>query len=67
MNEIDSLKERLSAITYAINVTRNASSVDRRLSHSTHINTHFTKAIEELTTLHSGLSALLTRYECLNK
>lgn len=67
MTEIEKLNERLESIEQAITATQHAASVDRKLSHDKHLSGHFTKALTELTTLKTGLQALIKRYETVGK
>ncbi len=67
MNEVEKLEARIEAIDTAIAATKMAMGVDRKLSHDKHTNGHFTKALDELTSVRSQLSNLKVRVETVGR
>ncbi len=67
MTEIEKLEARIEAIDTAIASTKMAMGVDRKLSHDKHTNGHFTKALDELTSVRSQLSNLKIRVETVGR
>jgi hypothetical protein len=61
MTDLEKLEARIEAINAAVEATKHATSVDRKLSHDKHPNGHFTKALAELMTIQSSLNALRIR------
>lgn len=67
MTEIEKLNERIAAIEEAIVAVKHAATVDRKMSHDKHPSGHFTKALTELDSIKSGLSALKKRHEAIGR
>lgn len=67
MTEIEKLLVRIEATDTAIANVRMAMGVDRKLSHDKHTNGHFTKALDELTSIRSQLSNLKVRVETVGR
>ena len=67
MTEIEKLEARIEAVDTAIANVRMAMGVDRKLSHDRHTNGHFTKALDELTSVRSQLSNLKIRVETVGR
>ena len=67
MTEIEKLEARIEATDTAIANVRMAMGVDRKLSHDRHPNGHFTKALDELTSIRSQLSNLKVRVETVGR
>lgn len=67
MNDIEKLQARIEAVDTAITSTKMAMGVDRKLSHDKHTNGHFTKALDELTSIRSQLSNLKVRVETVGR
>jgi hypothetical protein len=67
MTEIEKLEARIEATDTAIANVRMAMGVDRKLSHDKHTNGHFTKALDELTSVRSQLSNLKVRVETVGR
>jgi hypothetical protein len=67
MNEIEKLEARIEATDTAIANVKMAMGVDRKLSHEKHTNGHFTKALDELTSIRSQLSNLKVRVETVGR
>ena len=67
MTEIEKLEARIEATDTAIANVRMAMGVDRKLSHEKHTNGHFTKALDELTSVRSQLSNLKVRVETVGR
>lgn len=61
MTEIEKLEARIKATDTAIDNVKSAMVVDRKLSHDKHPSGHFTKALDELTSIRSQLSNLKIR------
>jgi hypothetical protein len=61
MTEIEKLYTRINAINDAINSVKNASTIDRNLSHAKHPSEHFIKALDELVSIRSQLFNLKIR------
>ena len=67
MNDIEKLQARIEAVDTAITSVKMAMGVDRKLSHDKHTNGHFTKALDELTSIRSQLSNLKVRVETVGR
>lgn len=67
MTEVEKLQARIEATDTAIANVRMAMGVDRKLSHDKHTNGHFTKALDELTSIRSQLSNLRVRLETIGR
>ena len=67
MTEVEKLEARIEAVDTAIASTKMAMGVDRKLSHDKHTNGHFTKALDELTSIQSQLSNLKVRVETVGR
>jgi hypothetical protein len=67
MTEIEKLEARIEATDTAIANVRMAMGVDRKLSHDKHTNGHFTKALDELTSVRSQLSNIKVRVETVGR
>lgn len=67
MTEVEKLETRIEAIDAAIASTKAAMTVDRKLSHDKHTSGHFTKALDELTSIRSQLSNLKVRVETVGR
>jgi hypothetical protein len=67
MTEIEKLEARIEATDTAIANVRMAMGVDRKLSHDKHPSGHFTKALDELTSIRSQLSNLKVRVETVGR
>lgn len=67
MNEIEKFNERLEAIDSAIKAIQHAASVDRKMSHDKHFNGHFTKALDELISIRTSVSAHKVRFEAIGR
>ena len=67
MTEIEKLEARIEATDTAIANVRMAMGVDRKMSHDKHSNGHFTKALDELTSIRSQLSNLKVRVETVGR
>jgi hypothetical protein len=61
MTELEKLEARIEAVNTAIDATKMALGVDRKMSHDKHPSGHYTKALTELTDIQTGLNALKTR------
>ena len=67
MTEVEKLEARIEATDTAIANVRMAMGVDRKMSHDKHTNGHFTKALDELTSIRSQLSNLKIRVETVGR
>ena len=67
MTEIEKLEARIEATDTAIANVRMAMGVDRKLSHDKHPSGHFTRALDELTSVRSQLSNLKVRVETVGR
>jgi len=67
MTEVEKLEARIEAIDTAIASVKMAMGVDRKLSHDKHTNGHFTKALDELTSIRLQLSSLKLRVETVGR
>jgi len=67
MTEIEKLEARIEATDTAIANVKMAMGVDRKLSHDKHTNGHFTKALDELTSIRSQLRNLKVRVETVGR
>lgn len=61
ITELEKLEARIEAVNTAIANVKVAMNVDRKLSHDKHTNGHFTKALQELTSVQSQLAVLKVR------
>lgn len=67
MTEIEKLEIRIEATDTAIANVKMAMGVDRKMSHDKHTNGHFTKALDELTSIRSQLSNIKVRIETVGR
>lgn len=67
MTELEKLEARIEAVDTAIANVKMAMSVDRKLGHDKHVNGHFTKALQELTSVQTQLNALKVRVETVGR
>ena len=67
MTDLERLRERLAALDQAIDITKKAATVDRKMSHDKHTNGHYTKALSELDILRTGIQALIKRHEIVGR
>jgi hypothetical protein len=67
MTELEKFDARIEAVEAAITATKSAMVIDRKLSHDKHGSGHFTKALTELTDVHTGLKALKIRFETVGR
>ena len=67
MTDLEKLEARLEATNAAIEATKHATVVNRKMSHDRHENGHFTKALTELTDMQTGLSNLIARYKAVGR
>lgn len=67
MTDLEKLEARLVATTAALEATRHAAVVNRKMSHDRHENGHFTKALTELTDMQTSLNNLITRYKTVGR
>ena len=67
MTDLEKLEARLAATTAAIEATKHATVINRKLSHDRHENGHFTKALTELTDMQTGLNNLIARYKAVGR
>jgi hypothetical protein len=67
MTEVEKLEARIEAVDTAIANVKMAMGVDRKLSHDKHPNGHFTKALDALVSIQSGLNALKIRVETIGR
>jgi hypothetical protein len=67
MTDLEKLEARIEATDTAIANVKMAMGVDRKLSHDKHTNGHFTKALDELTSIRSQLSNLKVRLETVGR
>jgi hypothetical protein len=67
MTEVEKLEARIEAIDTAVANVKMAMNVDRKLSHDKHHNGHFTKALDELVKIQTGLNALKIRVETVGR
>lgn len=67
MNDLEKLEARLEATNAAIEATKHATVVNRKMSHDRHENGHFTKALTELTDMQTGLTNMITRYNAVGR
>ena len=67
MTDLEKLEARIEAVDTAIAATKMAMGVDRKMSHDKHTNGHFTKALDELTSIRSQLSNLKVRVETVGR
>ena len=67
MTDLEKLEARIEAVDTAIANVKMAMSVDRKLSHDKHHNGHFTKALDELVKIQTGLNALKIRVETVGR
>jgi hypothetical protein len=67
MTDLEKLTERLNAVNDAIESVQHAATVDRKLSHDKHTSGHFTKSLQELSSLKNQLELLKHRMEVLGR
>jgi hypothetical protein len=67
MTDIEKLEARIKATEAAILATRTAANLDRKMSHDKHMNGHFTKALTELSDIHTGLCSLRIRMQAVGR
>ena len=67
MTELEKLEARIEAVDTAIANVKMAMGVDRKLGHDKHVNGHFTKALQELTSIQTQLNALKVRVETVGR
>lgn len=67
MTEVEKLEARIVAVDQAIEAVRHALSVDRKMGHDKHPSGHFTKALSELDSVRTQLSALKVRVETVGR
>ena len=67
MTDLEKLEARIEATDTAIANVKMAMGVDRKLSNEKHTNGHFTKALDELTSIRSQLSNLKVRVETVGR
>ena len=67
MTDLEKLEARIEAVDTAIAATKMAMGVDRKLGHDKHPNGHFTKALQELTSVQTQLNALKVRVETVGR
>ena len=61
MTDLEKLEARIEAVNTAIEATKQAMTVDRKMSHDKHQSGHYTKALTELTDIQTSLNNLRTR------
>lgn len=61
MTDLEKLEARIEAVDTAVANVKMAMGVDRKMSHEKHTNGHYTKALQELTTIQEQLNALRVR------
>ena len=67
MTEVEKLEARIEAVDTAIASVKMAMGVDRKMGHNKHVNGHFTKALQELTSIQTQLNALKVRVETVGR
>jgi len=67
MTDLEKLEARIEAVDAAVASVKMALGVDRKMSHDKHPNGHFTKALAELMTIQSSLSALKIRLQAVGR
>ena len=67
MTDLEKVEARIEAVDTAIAATKTAMGIDRKLSHDKHPSGHFTKALDELTRIQTGLKALKIRVEAVGR
>ena len=67
MTDLEKLEARIEATEAAILATRTAANTDRKLSHDKHMNGHFTKALTELSDIHTGLKSQQVRLRAIGR
>ena len=67
MTDLEKLEARIEAVDTAIAATKTAMGIDRKLSHDKHPSGHFTKSLDELTRIQTGLKALKIRVEAVGR
>jgi hypothetical protein len=67
MNELEKLEARLNATNAAIEATKHATVINRKMSHDRHENGHFTKALTELTDMKTSLTNMIARYNAVGR
>lgn len=67
MNELEKLEARLNATNAAIEATKHATVINRKMSHDRHENGHFTKALTELTDMQTSLTNMIARYNAVGR
>ena len=67
MTEVEKLEARIEAVDTAIASVKMAMGVDRKMGHDKHVNGHFTKALQELTSIQTQLNALKVRVETVGR
>ena len=67
MTDLEKLEARLDALNDAIVATKKAAALDRKLSHDKHGSGHYTKALDELTRVQTGLQSLIIRVQAVGR
>ena len=61
MTDLEKLEARIEAVNAAVEATKNAMVVDRKMSHDRHHKGHYTNALTELTDHQTSLNNLRLR------
>jgi hypothetical protein len=61
MTDLEKLEARIEAVNAAVEATKHAMVVDRKMSHDRHHKGHYTNALTELTDHQTNLNNLRTR------
>jgi uncharacterized protein (DUF3084 family) len=67
MTELEKLEARIEAVDTAVANVKMAMGVDRKLGHEKHVNGHYTKALQELTSIQTQLNTLRVRVETVGR
>ena len=67
MTEVEKLEARIEAVDTAIASVKMAMGIDRKMGHDKHVNGHFTKSLQELTSIQTQLNALKVRVETVGR